>query len=253
MTHRISLLALGMAVAGPAFAAAHGQGYYHDDGRGFAGMTVTGCETERRDGQLAGAVIGGVLGGVAGGLAVDGDDDDHYRHGHRRYRGYRGHRGYHGYRGYGRGYAYGYGYDDDDDGEEVAGVLLGAIIGGLAGSELGRNSVNCDETWKYADVPPPTRSAVGPAWETTPYEVSSRDVGRARTITDPDLAGARDERLRECETVYRETEFPDGRIVREPVLACRDGEVIYEPRARFEEWRVAPDCGLQTRDPDCIG
>jgi len=252
MTHRLCFLAIGVSLAAPALGTAHAQGYWDEPSRGYAGAPVAGCERERREGQVAGAVIGGVLGGVAGGLIVDDDDDHYYYH-----RGYRGHRGFHGYRGYygHRRFRHGYGYyHDDNDGEQIAGVLLGAVVGGLAGSELGKNSVDCDTSWKYADVPPPTRSASGPAWEYPPHQVSSRQVGAARDIYDPGLAGgASDEGLRECETVYRETEFPDGRIVREPVLACRDGEIIYEPRARFEEWRVAPDCGLQTRDPNCVG
>ena len=248
MKTALPLAAITVALAFPVWdSTANAQGYYEQDfGYGFAGTPIGGCENARRDGQVAGALIGGVLGGVAGGLIVD--DDDHYR-GFRGHRGFRGRgRGFHNrhWRGYGRRYRGG-------NGDEVAGVLLGAVVGGLAGSELGRRSVDCDTRWQYNDVPPPTRSAVGPAWEGGTYTVSRRDVGIARDIPDDGLFGAPDEGLRECETVYRETEFPDGRIVREPVLACREGEIYYEPRARFDEWRVAPDCGLQTRDPNCIG
>lgn len=204
-------------------AAAEAQGYW-DDGYGYgSGYSHAGpnerCREQRRDQQLAGALVGGVLGAAVGGLiADDGDDDRHYRHWRPR------HHGYHG-RGWRRHYGRHYGYHDDND-DEALGIVLGAVVGGLAGSELAGRSVSCQDTWRYPDVPQPTRSAVGPAWESGPPVYGDRH-----------LAGA-PEQVRDCELVWQKTRLPDGRMVREQVEACREGEVVYEPRTRYGDWRL---------------
>lgn len=214
-------------------AAAHAQsGYYGDGYYNHAGPNVR-CQQQREDRQITGAVVGGLLGAVAGGLIADNnfdDDDDHWHH--RRYRGrhwrafddfdhygygrrYRGHR-YYRHRGY-----------DDDDGEVLAGVLIGGALGAVAGGALAESNVNCQEEWRYPDVPRPTRSAYGPAWSGPPI------------YTGHQLAGApdtQDDRFKDCELVWQETRLPDGRLIREQVEACRDGEIVYEPRTRYGDW-----------------
>lgn len=239
-----TLCLAGLALAaGLSSAAAQSYGWTHYDQRyqpqGY--YVNRDCERQRETGQIAGALIGGVIGGALGGAIAD-DDDDGYRRYHRGYRHHwkaRDHWGYH--RPYHRRHYY---YDDDND--EAVGILLGAVVGGLAGSEIGRRSVDCDPVWQYRDVPPPTRAPYGPGWsDTRPvYGTANQELHGG---TEPPPA------IQECETVWRETRLPDGRIIREPATACREGEVYYEPRTRYEDWELKPDCGLQTRDPDCIG
>lgn len=253
MIIRTSLAAATFMALG-AGASAQGYGYGYGEGYGYDAHSASAygqnranerCREARDDQRLAGALVGGVLGAVAGGLIVENNTDDEYRYVRRgRHYGYRGYRGY----GHRRG---GYWYKDDNDGEVAAGAILGAVVGGLAGSELAKSSVNCDTQWKY-DVPPPTRSAYGPGWESSPQRVSAET--RYPYPQEPLHGGpGSDESIRDCEEVWRETRMPDGRVIREPVLACRDGEVRYEPRTRYGEWEVREGCGLQTRDPDCIG
>ena len=244
-------------------ASAQGYGYDRDyhDGYGHDARSASAhgqqransrCRDARDDQQLAGALVGGVLGAVAGGLIADNNTDDDGHHYYRRGRGY-GYNGYHGYRGY-RGYGRrgGYGYSDGNDGEVAAGVILGALVGGLAGSELAKNSVNCDTQWKYDDVPPPTRSAYGPGWGNAPQPVSA--PARYGDRDQPLHGGPQgDGAIRDCEEVWRETRLPDGRVVREQVMACRSTDGSYDARTDYGDWEIRERCGLQTRDPECIG
>lgn len=192
-----------------------------------------GCQDARRDQQVAGALVGGLLGAVAGGLIADNnftdDDDDDWRR-----RGYRDRHwvGWddHSARGWRRGGRGHYGYrdwDDDNDGEVLAGVLIGGALGAFAGSELAGSGTSCETEWRYADVPRPTRSAYGPAWNGDP-------VYTGQQLSGAPPAG--DSRFRDCELVWQETRLPDGRLVREQVEACRDGEIVYEPRTRYGDW-----------------
>lgn len=233
----------------------YGYGHDRDDRHDARQDSVYGqqranqrCREARDDQKLAGALVGGLLGAVAGGLIVENNTDDEYRYarygrhygrrGHGRYRGYRGRRVYR--------------YKDSNDGEVFAGAALGAVVGGLAGSELAESSANCDTQWKYENVPPPTRSAHGAGWNSAPQPFRAR---REPVYTDAPLQGGPvgDAARGACQQVWRETRMPDGRVIREPVMACRDGASPQRPGARDGEWVVREDCGLQTRDPDCIG
>ncbi len=236
----------GASVALIMAAGASAQGYGYDDRNAYGyndaryeaprTYTNTRCKQARDDNQLAGALVGGLIGAVAGGLIVDNNSSGH---GSRHYRGGRGYG--HGYNGYGYSGYRGRGHHGsghhDNDGEVIAGALLGAVVGGLAGSELAKSSVNCDTEWRYSDVPPPTRSAAGPGWNSAPaHRVSAPQPD----IYEEPLRGAPDDRaaIRDCQEVMRETRMPDGRIVREPVLACRNGEIIDEPRTRYGGWEL---------------
>ena len=255
---RLAALAALPLLAGQA--GAQGYGYAVGDGFGYgATHSATPCQTVQRDRQLTGALVGGMLGGVAGGLIADtgDDDDDHaYVYRHRGWHGYR--RGWHGVRGFRV-------YDDydDDDGDIVAGVLLGALAGGLAGSALAGGSDPCPAPWPYADVPPPTRSATGPAWRGPPHAGAASHGVVEPTWRDRDwpdqawtgedwnglpeppgepLAGGPDGApapLRECREVVRETRLPDGRMIEDTVLACREGELRQTSRPVYGDWELA--------------
>lgn len=195
----------------------------------------SGCERERDDNRLVGGIIGGVA-GAALGVAI-ADDDDHY---HRR-RGYRGKRGYRGYRGQ-RGYRH------NSDGDEIAGALIGGLLGAVVGSEIAGSNTDCRTVasrshYRDLNVAPPTRQAFGssqaynvnasPNYSYTPntqpvYETDDETLYGA-PATPPEqpiritrspgqaapLYGA------QCQTVQRETRLPDGAVVREPVRVCQ--------------------------------
>ncbi len=267
MTRSAAIMLLAACAALPPMtgqASAQGYGYGYGYGQGRA-HGATPCHAARQDRQLTGALVGGVLGGVAGGLIAEaGDDDDDHVHAYRHH-GWQGHRGgWHRSRGV---YAY---HDGDDDSDVAAGVLLGALAGGLAGSALAGRDDPCPPSWPYADVPPPTRSATGPAWQGPPPKAAvpdrrhddrrhddwghdaSPDVDwpedgwtddtwgapPPRTETLAGGPGATDEVLRECRDVIRETRLPDGRIVEDTVLACREGAVRDTPRAVYGDWEI---------------
>ncbi len=260
MIIRTSLAAAAFLTAG-ATASAQGYGYDRGYGNGYGydaqAASAYGqqranerCRDAQDDQKLAGALVGGVLGAVAGGLIVENNTDDEYRYArHGRDYGRRGHRGYRGYRRHGR--HGGYRYKDSNDGEVAAGAILGAVVGGLAGSQLAKSTVNCDTQWKY-DVPPPTRSAHGPGWESGPQRVSART--QYPFPEEPLYGGTSGQTVgQDCERVWRETRMPDGRVVREQVMACRDGQIRRGTGRDYGEWEIREGCGLQTRDPDCIG
>ena len=198
------------------------------------------CEQIRDEKRVVGGLIGAVAGGALGVAIADDDDDHHY---HRRYRGYRG---YHGHRGYGYGYGRrhrGY-HHGHSNGDEVAGAVIGGILGAVVGSELAGSSVDCTPKWNYAEVPPPTRQAVGSAWNAPPrtpnYGNPPRSVLYSNQPLPGELAGGPAaatpaietpyrvtptepvEFQPECTTVQRETSLPDGAVVREPVEVCRN-------------------------------
>ena len=105
-------------------------------GDGYAPQN-SACERQRSDNKLAGGVAGALVGGLIGGAIGNNIDsgDDYYR-------GHRGHRSYG--RGHRRSYSHGYRRDSDNSDEVVVGALLGALVGGIAGSELASgSSANC--------------------------------------------------------------------------------------------------------------
>ncbi|MEO1553398.1 MAG: hypothetical protein AAFR82_05640 [Pseudomonadota bacterium] len=199
------------------------------------------CERQNDNDRLAGGLVGAVAGGLIG-AAIGGElePDNGFNR-------YRGHRGYRGYRGHRRGFY----HDRGDDGAEIAGAVIGGLLGAAVGSELAGESTNCTRTYNYGGSPnygrstyrpsdiggvyAPTRSPTGPAWE-NPGRQQSQPVSASApaypsepaypstpaypTDTDYGLAGAPEE-FGECTTVRRETRLPDGTIIREPVEVCQ--------------------------------
>lgn len=229
----------------------------------------TVCEQQRKDDKLAGGLAGAVVGGLIGGAIgnnIDGNDDN-YRRGsrHRNYgrRGYRDHRGYRGHRGHGYRNK-----KSSNDGEVIVGALLGAVVGGIAGSELaGSSQSDCkvytpprSNTYPTNSIPRSTDGLYGGEEvmnaprpistyprDTTTYPVRSSRTTARTTYPLPEAAGPRAptsnyppqpiEDSSECRTVYSETTLPNGEIFREPNTACRnasgtwtiqDGSIIPE-------------------------
>ncbi len=246
----IASVALGtLVLAGPAAA----QGYY---GNGYSsGARNTACERQKRDDKVTGAIVGALVGGLAGGALGneirDNDTDDR--------------RGYRGYRDYDR-YGYGYGRRDrrdsgDGDGTVVVGALLGALAGGVAGNALAEGtgpdcqvaSGNSHSSYPQGSIPARTDGLYGgpevmnggreyPNDRTRSYPVSGASYPTSSYPEYPSYPETR-ERSRgdvgDCRTVYRETRMPNGRVERDPVTACQDyngdWRIEGESRARSSE------------------
>lgn len=210
------------------------QAQYHNgyDNGYYQSAQKSGCEREQDSNRLVGGLIGAVAGGALG-VAIADDNDDHYR-GRRHYRG---HRGYRGYRGH-------HGYRHNNDGDEIAGALIGGVLGAVIGSELAASGTDCRRTvtnnysYRAMNVAPPTRQAFATA---NPQPVSSQQpyaygnpgeqlyggpasnagprepIRVTRTQPEPQPAYAPT-----CRTVQRETRLPDGQVVREPISVCQD-------------------------------
>jgi uncharacterized protein YcfJ len=231
------IMAGGLAlIAALAAAPASAQGY-------GSGVRNTACERQNSDDQMAGALVGAIAGGLLGGAIgnnIEDDGDDYYRHG----RGYRGHDRY----GYGRGRYNDYRHrdndDGDNDGEVIVGALLGAVVGGIAGSAIaGGSSPECQVAGgAYADgypngaIPRSTDGLYGgpeimgerdtyPQTSPRAYPVSQPQGGSYPSYPSRPVYDAP-----ECRTLNRETRMPDGNVIREPVTACRD--------TRSGAWRI---------------
>ena len=248
MRKYLTAAALGLSLAGAAAAQGYGYSDYgHDrpDYRGNSTYSVDHCAKQKRDGRTSGAIVGGLIGAVAGGAIGNNidNDDRHYR------RGYRGHRGYYGYRGYGRRH-----HKNSNSGNVAAGAVIGGLLGAVAGSEVGKNNVNCRT---YHDsipsrgyrgyqgdpsIAPPTRQPWPEQTRSYPVSQPSSDNRAIRSYPAPaqrpqanwpeyesdDLYGGREP----CETLTRVTRLPDGREIREQVQNCNQGEVYYERNGR---------------------
>lgn len=245
MIRPLVLLATGSLCLTPAALAQYNYG--QDDYRSHSQTRqVSNCERTKDDKRLIGGLIGAVAGGALG-VAIADDDDDHYRH-----RGYRGHRGYghrgYGYRGY-RGYRH---HGHHNNGDEVAGALIGGVLGAVVGSELAASGTDCSPKWNYAEIPAPTRQAYGPGWEPVPGTTVSSAATLPRSPgvvyqndVNPVLYGGpaqvalppqQQSELRversaayepapgtelNCRTIKRQTQLPDGKTVLEPVEVCQ--------------------------------
>jgi outer membrane lipoprotein SlyB len=112
-------IALAAITAAPLAASAQAYGY----GTPYN----SACESQNRDNKTAGTVIGAIVGAAAGGAIGNNVGDNDSRWHYNRY-DRRGRYGRHGRRGY---------WDKgNNDGEVVAGALLGAIVGGMAGNAM---------------------------------------------------------------------------------------------------------------------
>ena len=194
------------------------------------------CAREKDDNRLVGGLIGAVAGGALG-VAIADDNDGHRRHRSRGYgrrgHGYRGHRRHHRHRGGG-------------DGDEIAGALIGGILGAVVGSELAGSSTDCRTTgsisaprYNYSGVPAPTRDAYGPAWNSAPNTPPPQPAATYPNAPDslaggPEIAPqAPQEPIRitpdeavspdtlQCTVMQRETRQADGTITRDPVSLCQ--------------------------------
>ncbi len=255
MINRSLILAVfgaAMVVSAPAATAQSNYGYGHN-----APVRNTQCERQRDDDKLAGGVAGALIGGLIGGAIGNevADDDDHYR-GRRGYRGHRGYgynRGYRNHRGYGRRHR---GNKSNDD-EVIAGALIGAVLGGIAGSSIADDSSKpCNvsrsannQGYQTGSIPRTTEGLYGgpeimeerssyPRTVRT-YPASNGNAGPRSTRTTTRTYPTTSTPSHECRTIYRETRLPDGRVERDPVTACRDGQ--------NGEWQVETD-GYASRD-----
>lgn len=212
------IAAFAMAPLAPTAAAQSSYGYTD----GYNVQYNDSCARSNSDNRAAGALIGALAGGVLG-VAI-ADNDDHYHRGHRGYRGHRGrwHRGHRGYR-------------HNDDGDEIAGALIGGVLGAVVGSEIaGSASTDCRardaryQRYVQDNIAPPTRQ---PFASSTGYQsVSTPAYPAAPAYPDVPLQGAPDEvfdgETLRCEALRRETRLPDGTLQQDPVTVCQmpDGQ-----------------------------
>ena len=248
MRKYLTAAALGLGLVGAASAQGYGYSdyrYSHDDYRAKAPHAVDHCAKQRRDGQTGGAIVGGLIGALAGGAIGNNidNDDRHYR------RGYRGHRGYYGYRGHRH-----HRHKNDNSGNVAAGAIIGGLLGAVAGSEVGKNNVNCrtydDSVPSHGyrgdpSIAPPTRQPWPEQTRTYPISEPRHDTRSVRTYPAPaprtqsDWPEYGNDRLygerQPCETLTRVTRLPDGREIREQVQNCNQGEVYYERNGRRVE------------------
>ena len=135
----------------------------------------------------------------------------------------------------------------------IVGALLGAVVGGIAGSELaGSSQSDCkvytpprSNTYPTNSIPRSTDGLYGgeevmnaprpistyPRDTTTTYPVRSSRTTARTTYPLPESPGPRAptsnyppqpiEDNSECRTVYSETTLPNGEVFREPNTACR--------------------------------
>ena len=103
------------------------------------------CERQRSSRQVTGGIVGAIAGGVLGAVISDNDDDDN------RYRGRYDHRNDYrgrGYSSYNRGYSnYGHSrYDNrgSSNNDQATGAIVGALIGGVAGTALASSGSGCN-------------------------------------------------------------------------------------------------------------
>ena len=214
-----------MALALPMQAQAQ-YGYPYGD----PGVRNVQCERQRSGDSAAGTIVGALAGALIGGaIGNEVADDD------------RGHR----YRGYGRGHrrgGWGHGHDDDNDGEVIAGALIGAFVGGAAGSSIAKDTgPDCQVAYapySYSSAPsgsiPRSTQGLygGPEVMGGPAAYPSSYPAAPSYPSYPDYRDEPryEEPARDCRVIQRETRLPDGDVQRDPVTAC------YDDRTR--EWRV---------------
>ncbi|MEO1643082.1 MAG: hypothetical protein AAFR74_07070 [Pseudomonadota bacterium] len=243
-----ALVAAGLALC--VAPAANAQYYDSGNSYGYTGSQpiphTSNCKKQRDENRVAGAVVGAIAGGLLG-SAIGGEiDDDNDRDYNRRYRGYRGYRGNRGYRGHGR-----FRHNRDSDGAQIAGTLIGAAVGGFAGSEIAAGATECKTSgYPHGDIPPPrprpysSTGGYGYADTQTYPLTTTRTVRTIRVQDDPLYGGPVQTRQvvhapqpapvyqpaqqPVCETVQRETRLPDGGIIREPVSVCQQSDGRWE-------------------------
>lgn len=239
------MIRTSLFLAAAAFCVAPASHADHEYGNGYYGPQPTvasaACERQKNNDRLAGGLVGAVAGGLLG-AAIGGELEPD--NGFNRYRGHRGYRGYNGYRGYRGRRARGFYHDRGDDGAEIAGAVIGGLLGAAVGSEVAGDSTDCGRTYStgsgsyatgndtWSDPYAPTRSPTGPAWESPDYQQSQPVSATAPAYPSVPAYPTEDQyglsggpeaapKTPECTTVRRETRMPDGTIIREPVEVCQ--------------------------------
>ncbi|MEM7662822.1 MAG: hypothetical protein AAF292_11275 [Pseudomonadota bacterium] len=204
-----------------------------------------------QDNRAAGAVVGALVGGATGGIIANNIERDVFvgRRGFRGHRGFYGHRGY-GHRGFRRGRVV------TRRGNQELGIVLGALAGGIVGSQIGaQNSQPCqtfvgNPSQRYGD--PFARPLKGAQTHHTSHVVADGPIdlnavkygdpfGGRPVVRNTSPAPAIETRPREdlaggpeglpqgvfepqCQTVFQDTELPDGSSIRQPVEVCQYSE-----------------------------
>ena len=185
-----------------------------------AGYNVQ-CErqaaTQQSRGALAGALIGGLLGGAIG----NNIDNDRY------------------YSGYGRHGRFTVRERRSNSGQVAAGAAIGALAGAVAGSQAAQaSSARCQTAYPaypayphdrgdyapdpvYGSIPRTTDGLYGgeEIMRSPPSVPPLHEPGRGDPSSERGEAGTETDL---CRSVYSETRLPDGRIAREPAMACRN-------------------------------
>jgi outer membrane lipoprotein SlyB len=227
-------IALAAITAAPLVASAQAYGY----GTPYN----SACESQNRDNKTAGTVIGAIVGAAAGGAIGNNVGDNDSRWHYNRY-DRRGRYGRHGRRGY---------WDKgNNDGEVVAGALLGAIVGGMAGNAMASsNATPCQvatpnggsyradygaypyiaSEYSGGSIPQTTEGLYGRPQDlrthpraTAPAPASYPSSYPGYPETPAPRASAPAPQPEECRTVWREVTLPDGQVIRDPATACREG------------------------------
>ena len=228
----IGSVALVAMAAAPLAASAQAYGY------GYPSNTA--CATQNSDDKATGTVVGALLGAAAGGAIANntGDSDSRW---HRT--------------GYGRHGRHGYWERGNNDGEVIAGVLLGAIVGGLAGNAMtSDNAQPCRVATPYGgsfradygsypyiaaeysgdSIPRTTDGLYGGPQDARSYPQTGYSEPQAAPAPVPGnyrtpapqaypQSASPASQPQECRTVWRETTLPDGSVERDPATACRTG------------------------------
>jgi len=227
-----SLVIGGVALAAMAAAplAASAQAY------GYGAPYNSACERQNSDDKATGTVVGALVGAAAGAAIGNntGDNDSRWQ-----------------YNRYGRHSRHGYWDKGNNDGEVLAGALIGAFLGGVAGNAIASDGAKpCAVATPYGGTypadygaypyiaaeysgdsiprttdglyggPADIRSHPQPSYAPAPAAPPSNYRASAPQVPAPPPQAAEPE---ECRTVWRETVLPDGAKVRDPVTACRTG------------------------------
>ncbi|MEM6410307.1 MAG: glycine zipper domain-containing protein [Pseudomonadota bacterium] len=204
-----------------------------------------------QDNRAAGAVVGALVGGAAGGIIANNVERDVFVG----RRGFRGHRGFYGHRGYyGRGFRRG--RFVTRRGNQELGIVLGALAGGIIGNQIAAQNANPCPTFvspsqRFGD--PFARPLQGAPTQHTAHVVADGPIDlNAVKFGDPfggrpvvrtpiqaqepidtrqrdDLAGGVQNLPQgvfepQCQTVFQNTELPDGGTIRQPVEVCQYSE-----------------------------
>lgn len=211
---------------------AHAQ-YGSPYGRGYdpypPPATNAQCERQKSSDGTGGAIVGAIVGGLIGGAIGNNIDNDRY------YTQYRRH-----------GPPRTYKESRSNSGQVAVGATLGALVGGMAGSDMAKKSSgDCQVAYApaynyasapYGSIPQNTQGLYGgaevmrgapnsyPQPTPQPYPTSAYPQaqpqaqyqygGGAPASTGPANSGP------DCRVIHRETQMPDGQVMRDPVTAC---------------------------------